>query len=252
MDAIPLDYLCQVDPEEMMKQQQQRQQHQQQEGIHKNKRVYMGPPHVINDPNFFPSVSAIINESKFQTGIYIPDQYCQDVDERWHLALRATFLIKDHATYQSQLDEFLLTGQSNGRFLQLQVMILPPSTYFKIHAHPNIEFEFTLKGCLEEFRFLFHVPKEELAAPSSSSSSSVSSSVSLLRGPNITKDNVFEHYKVETGQCMMNETGSVHQSFTGHEQSCAILVLWSGCHANTLPEQVDDDVDSRLQPLAGW
>jgi hypothetical protein len=243
MDAIPLSYLCPVDPK-LMKQHQQEQHQQEQEGNVTNTTVYMGPAHVIEDPNHFPSVSAVINESKFQTGIYVPDSFCQDLEERWHNAMRKAFDVKEDSAFRPQLDEFLRTGKSNGRPLQLQVMVLPPATYFKIHAHPNIEFELTLKGCLEEFRFLFRVPKEELLAQSSSSSS--------LRGPNITRDHVFQHLKVEAGQCMINETGSVHQSFTGLQQPCALLVLWSGCHANTRPEQVDQDIDRRLKPTAGW
>jgi hypothetical protein len=252
MDAIPLRYLLQVDPEEMKRQQHQQQQSQsqpQQQVTTRNdkKKVFMGPAHVIHDPSHFPSISTVINESKFQTGIYIPDQYCQDVEECWHEAIRNAFLQsnKHSKNYHSQLEEFLQTGTSNGRLLQLQIMVLPPSTFFKIHAHPNIEFEVTLQGCLEEFRFLFHVPKEELALSSSSSSSS-------LRGPNITKNHVFQHETVKAGQCMINEIGSVHQSYTGQQQSCTILVLWSGCHANTRPEQVDQDVDPQLKPTAGW
>jgi hypothetical protein len=47
--------------------------------------------------------------------------------------------------FQKELDEYLETGLSNGRKLRLQVMVLPPGMYFKIHAHPNIEFEVTLR-----------------------------------------------------------------------------------------------------------
>jgi hypothetical protein len=100
------------------------------------------------------------------------------------------------SNFKAELEEFLKSGLSNGRKLRLQVMVLPPGMYFKIHAHPNIEFELTLAGCLEEFRFLFRVPSDELACKNP-------------RGPNITENHVFEHRGVPAGKCMINETGSV-------------------------------------------
>jgi hypothetical protein len=235
--AVPLSYICHIDPEDM----------EQSDDLPK---MYMGPAHVIDDVHNFPSISQVINESKLQTGVYVPDKYCQDFDEKWHQSLRHMF--GRDPKFQEQLQEFLSNnGLSNGRPLQLQVMSLPPTTYFKIHAHPNIEFELTLKGCLEEFRFLFHVPKEDLAGNNNNNNSG-GKSPPALRGPNITKEHVFQHVRVEAGKCMINEVGSVHQSFTGHHGPCVLIVLWSGCHANVRPDQVEQGVDRKLKPEAGW
>ncbi|KAG7344607.1 hypothetical protein IV203_022615 [Nitzschia inconspicua] len=238
MEAIPISYLCHyIDPDEVKIDVDNRNNEPGSSSSRNKSKLYKGPAHIVEDPNNFPSISEIVNESKHHTNIYIPDKYCQEFDRRWHSSVQTLF--GRDPNHLADWTEFLETGQSNGHQLQLQVMVLPPGMFFKIHAHPNIEFELTLKGCLEEFRFMFRVPREELQGES-------------LKGPNITKKHFFQHFKVESGKCMINEVGSVHQSYTGNKEECALIVLWSGCHANTRPEQVANDVDRKLQPEAGW
>jgi hypothetical protein len=197
--------------------------------------IYLGPAHPVQDIHHFPSVSAVINESCMSTGIEIIPGLETKFDEAWFH--RLTLMFQDKGM-QHQLDEFLTTGKSNGRSLKLQVMVLPPGKYFKIHAHPNIEFECTLKGRLCEFRWLFVVPPEELKGESP-------------LGPDIGKTDMFFEEVVKEGECLVNEIGSVHQSFTAPDEGCAIIVLWSGCHANTHPSRVENS-DCRLRPNAGW
>jgi hypothetical protein len=189
----------------------------------------------VEDPQSFPSVSHIVNESKHKTGIQVLPEHQDDFDQEWRRAMQQVF--DQHPTASSELNDYLSTGFSNGRKLKLQIMFLPPGMHFKIHAHPNIEFIVTLRGCLLEFRWSFCVPSHELTGETPT-------------GPEIAANSVFEHRSLETGQCMLNEVGSVHQSFTGKEP-CAILVLWSGCHANTEPSKCHNS-DERLKPHAGW
>jgi hypothetical protein len=198
--------------------------------------IYLGPAHHIQDTQNFPSVSTIINESSARTGIEIIPGFEAKFDEMWFQRMTLMFQAKG---MQHQLNEFLTTGKSNGRLLKLQIMVLPPGRYFKIHAHPNIEFECTLKGRLCEFRWLFVVPPETLREGDSP------------LGPDIGKTDMFFEDAVAEGECLVNEIGSVHQSFTAPDEGCAIIVLWSGCHANTNPSQVANS-DCRLRPLAGW
>jgi hypothetical protein len=221
MDTKALEYLATEDPQGM-------------DGGDTN--LYIGPRHVVDDTNNFPSPSAVINESKLKTGVYVPDEHASAFDREWRESLDKGFSVNPEI--KRELDSFLQTGLSNGRKLRLQVMVLPPGMCFKIHAHPNIEFELTLSGRLEEFRSLFRVPADEFRGDQ-------------LVGPSISSHDVFEHRKVDPGQCMINEIGSIHQSFTGKDEPCSILVLWSGCHANTPPENVNSN-DDRLQPTAGW
>ena len=120
------------------------------------------------------------------------------------------------------------------------MMILPPGKYFKIHAHPNIEFACTLLGTLREFSWFFHQPIDEM---------NVSMKDKLI-GPTIPENHPFEYNTCGQGKCIMNEVGSIHQTFTGGD-GCVILVLWSACHANTHPSCVFNK-DKRLMPSAGW
>ena len=200
--------------------------------------VYVGPAHWIDDVTSFPSVSAVLEESRRETGISVLPEYQAAFDETWFRSLKRCFEQHSDANVTQELTEYLTTGRSNGRKLKLQIMILPPGLYFKVHAHPNIEFEVTLSGCLEEFRWLFRVQASNLTGQSPT-------------GPEIASTHAFEHYKVPAGRCMLNETGSVHQSFTSRESSCCILVMWLGCHANTHPSKIFHN-DPRLKPSAGW
>ena len=197
--------------------------------------VFLGPAHEVDDPKSFPSASSIINESSDQTGIRIRPGHESAFDVGWSQNMRRDFGESDAA---HEFDEYLKTGLSNGRKLRLQVMVIPAGMYFKIHAHPNIEFECTLKGSLHEFRWDFRVPSEKLTGD-------------CPTGPEIAATHLFEHHEVKAGCCMVNEIGSVHQSFTSKEGGCSMLILWSGCHAYTHPSSVKN-TDDRLRPSAGW
>lgn len=207
--------------------------------INKNE-LYLGPDHWIENTSKFPSVSAIINESQSKIGLSIAPQYMEKFDKEWKENLHKIFR---ESQYEEELENYFTTGLSNGRPLKLQVMILPPGMYCRIHAHPNIEFELTLHGTLQEFRWLWRV------TPSSDDDGGVLTGDSPS-GPEIAKQSPFVHNRVKKGQCMLNETGSVHQSFT-EDDGCVILVLWSGCHANIHPSRIYN-TDPRLKSCAGW
>jgi hypothetical protein len=200
--------------------------------------LYAGPRRVIEDIKNFPSVSTVVNESTKETGVSVAQEHQQAFDEAWRHQLQQAFTSSGTETAQ-ELKEFETTGKSNGYKLGLQVMVLAPGKYFKVHAHPNIEFEYTMLGTLQEFRWLFRQPAEELQNGKE------------LTGPEIAATHMFQEAVCQTNQCMINETGSVHQSFTSSDQGCVILVLWSGCHANTHPSRVLN-LDTRLRPSVGW
>lgn len=249
MDTKALNYIRPVDPEDPKLKELL---------VKDDDDLYVGPVHSVGEKDqpggtntssgsdhFFPSPSAVLNESRYQTGVYVADEETQAFDDEWRASLTRCF---EQAKRRDQLDEFLTSGRSNGRRLRLQVMVLPPGMYFKIHAHPNIEFELTVKGNLEESRFAFCMPAQDLAPLPAADTNHTNPP---LVGPNIRETDTLVHNQVKAGQCMINEVGSVHQSFTGTEGPCAILVLWSGCHANTRPDQVAC-TDCRLKPQAGW
>lgn len=201
--------------------------------------LYTGPRHVIDNIQNFPSISTVVNESTQETGVSVAQEHQQAFDEAWRHELQKAFTVSGIAETAKELKDFEITGKSNGYQLGLQVMVLGPGKYFKVHAHPSIEFEYTMLGTLREFRWLFRQPSEELREGKE------------LTGPEIAATHMFEEKVVQTNQCMINETGSVHQSFTSSDQGCVILVLWPGCHANTHPSRVLNR-DTRLKPSAGW
>lgn len=206
--------------------------------INSKTELYIGPSHEVESIDSFPSVSDVINESSGHTGVSVPPEKKAAFDKAWREQMRRCF-DAEGPEIAKQLDEYESTGMSNGRKLRLTVMVLSPGKYFKIHAHPNIEFEYTMLGCLREFRWLFTVPADELRGDGKQ-----------LTGPEIAATHMFEEKASPQNHCMLNETGSVHQSFTS-DQACVLLVLWSGCHANTHPSCVFNS-DSRLRPSAGW
>ena len=198
--------------------------------------IKLGNCHKVSENNF-PSLSDIVNEMSAETGISVKKNKEHEFDSEWHKSLENIFR---RSGFEEELEEYKSLGSSNGYPLRLQLMILPPKKCFKIHAHPNIEFECTLLGALCEFRWLFKQSADEIHA----------SNKDNIKGPTIPENSPFEYRKIRQGQCMLNEKGSVHQSFS-EDDGCVILVLWSGCHANTHPSCVFNK-DKRILPSAGW
>ena len=153
-----------------------------------------------------------------------------------------------------ELDAWLDTGLSNGRPLKLVVMAIKPDVWFsverisvgempreipfaqawfKVHAHPNIEFEQTLVGSLHEVRLCGDPP----TLPDGD------------EGPDLRRALDWEAGTVPAGEFVVNAVGSVHQSFTEGD-GALIVVLWSGCHANVRPEKCPSS--NLLRPGAGW
>jgi hypothetical protein len=236
--------------------------------------IYTGPFHKIEKKHdsssslSFPSVSDVINESRQYTGVSVTDDdQRQALDAAWRAQMRHLFRSAGKETFQEWLN-FEETGKSNGYTLGLQVMVLSPGKCFKIHAHPNIEFEYTMLGTLREFRSChFKANASDLTATSVPAGRDDDNDNDddggnnkntrpppppppppLLQGPDIAASYMFEERSCPQNHCMLNETGSVHQSFTSPHEGCAILVLWSQCHANTHPSRVFT-TDARLRPL---
>ena len=87
--------------------------------------------------------AALINSVAHETRFTI--ESAAEFNARWRAALRERF---EAQGVVDELDAWLATGLSNGRPLKLEVMALKPNAWFKVHAHPNMEFEQTLVGAL--------------------------------------------------------------------------------------------------------
>ena len=266
---------------------------------------FVGPRHTITDPNNLPSPSAVVNESSCKTGVAISSTNSEAFDKAWLDGMHELFLekLQQQNKYGSitqsdrtELHDFLETGLSNGRQLILQIMICPPGKCFQIHAHPNIESMLTLNGSLHELRsigppieppsYYYCKPppqqptaiKEKNQMSDESKEKDVCGSeseintkkVKSIDGPSIPFTTLFEKKATVTGQLIVNEIGSVHQSYTvgdinpkhnnvdgfkdvedeDNVRGVAMLVLWSGCHANTHPSRVFTR-DNRLRLFVG-
>jgi len=157
--------------------------------------------------------------------------------EQWQAALSDG--LQDH---QEELAELLSTSTSNGRQIRWDVMKIGGNVSFSLHAHPNVELIYVVKGAIHEYRYTAVSPKTifdpnddegpDLSSPAVSSTAT-NSSISLP---------LFVHQSVSAGGFIVNNKGSIHLSFTKEDEETILLVLWSGKHA-LLP--------SEFQPQAG-
>jgi len=130
----------------------------------------------------------------------------------------------------SDMTNVYSTGTSNGKKLKVCMMRISPNTAFKLHAHPNIEVIYCLKGCIREYR-LVGLPL------------TIAQDRRVLDSNDFIKLNNgrrFEYRVCSSSNCILkdqsdkchamgpflfNETGSVHLSFTTDE-GCLLLVIW--------------------------
>jgi len=123
------------------------------------------------------------------------------------------------------------TGTSNGKKLKVCMMRISPNTAFKLHAHPNIEVIYCLKGCIREYR-LVGTPlsiAEDRQALDSSDIITLNNGRSFEYRACCSNSCVLNEDKSDKCQIMgpflFNETGSMHLSFTTDE-GCLLLVIW--------------------------
>lgn len=206
------------------------------------------PPSPGHSTAHLPSPSEVVNASTPHTGVCVPPAECRAFDEAWLAKMTAAFATLGKS---EELSEVLEKGTSNGHPMKLHVMALPPNQWFKIHAHPNLEWELTLAGVLREVRGDFVWPthlleerKGGFADGSWLEAAEEGMEVNL-------KSCGYQELTVPEGEHLANECGSFHQSFTGEEGAC-LLILWSGCHANITQDWVKENHDPRMNPAAGW
>jgi hypothetical protein len=137
-----------------------------------------------------------------------------------------------HENSNDDLAEFLRTSLSSGRQLHWSVMDCAPGTQFNMHAHPNIEVVYCIRGALHEIR-MSGEPFER------------SFKSGKVYGPNLTQlDRSWYFGTLPQGEWLVNEVGSIHKSFTAtNGDGCLLMCLWGGGHADIKqgeePERVD-------------
>jgi hypothetical protein len=142
------------------------------------------------------------------------------------------------------LTEFLHTSLSSGRQLHWSVMDCAPGTQFNMHAHPNIEVVYCIRGALHEIRMSGEPIERSFKS-------------GQVYGPNLTHlDRSWYFGTLTQGEWLVNEVGSIHKSFTATNGiGCLLICLWGGAHANIQqgeePERINvqqalDRMDEKL------
>jgi hypothetical protein len=133
----------------------------------------------------------------------------------------------------TDFEEATGTGKSHGRQLRFDLMSILPNLSFSLHAHPNVEAIYVVKGAIHEYRY----QGEDLGREVYQNDG--------LKPRLAAKAEQFTRQHVAEGGWIINRPGSVHLSFTCSE-GAELLVLWSGSHFAldgadeplTLPDQV--------------
>lgn len=166
-----------------------------------------------------------------------------DWESSWQTKASALFAAKAGNGPQDYA-QFLQSGQSNEREMSWTVISIPPNRSFPLHAHPSIEVIYVAKGTMHEMRLIGQAPTRDFGVQ--------------LEGPDLsgrTKD-AFTHHAISQGEMLVNEVGSIHQSYT-KEEGCVLLCLWSSAHADIpcchMPKSslLEDDVAETATVIHG-
>jgi hypothetical protein len=141
-------------------------------------------------------------------------------------------------TSNDDLAEFLHTSFSSGRQLHWAVMDCAPGTHFNMHAHPNIEVVYCIRGALHEIRMSGEPIERNFKS-------------GQVYGPNLTQlDRSWYFGTLAQGEWLVNEVGSIHKSFTAtNGNGCLLMCLWGGGHADI--QQGDEPERVNVQQALG-
>jgi hypothetical protein len=139
-------------------------------------------------------------------------------DSSWQAKATSLFAARPGSASQD-FSQFLQSGRSNGREMSWTVISIPPNLSFPLHAHPSIEVIYVAKGVMHEVRLKGDAPTKDFGAQ--------------LEGPDLSdrSSDAFTHHAISQGEMLVNEIGSIHQSFT-KDEGCVLLCLWSNAHAD--------------------
>lgn len=142
----------------------------------------------------------------------------------------ATSGVVSSSTEDKDLREFLISGLSNGRKLQWSMMQCGPGKQFQLHAHPNFEICYCLRGALHEIR----MNGQPLTKTFEADTKSDDTSSNVLKGPDLSSlGRSWNFATLREGEFLINEVGSIHKSFTAtNGEGCQLLLLWGGSHAD--------------------
>jgi hypothetical protein len=154
----------------------------------------------------------------YRQGDFFPAEYLKDFlgsagyefDEP---SFRAAF--KPDATFMQHFQEVLDTGKSCGNDMLWSILRIQPDRAFQLHAHPNIEINYVVKGTLHQK----YIPANDFTLPKE-----------LFGQKQVTNTALpfdsLQESCVRAGSMLLNLPGSTHQSFTKDEE-VVLLCLFS-------------------------
>jgi len=165
----------------------------------------------------------------------------------------------------NDLLEFIrMGGLSNHRSMQWSVLDCGPACQFQLHAHPNLEVIYCIKGELHEIRLdgkpltkSFEQEQQGIVIDSDGNQSNKNESnkktttatatttTTKLQGPDLSHlQRSWKFYTLHQGEFLVNEVGSIHKSFSAtNGNGCLLLVLWGGSHADITKDKEPNSVN---------
>lgn len=138
---------------------------------------------------------------------------------------------------------------SNNRQLEWSVMSCPPGVQFQLHAHPNIEVIYCIRGSLHEVRMNGPPVTRRFEEHGSDNFS-----MTKVSGPELTYlQRSWSFGTLNSSQWLVNEVGSIHKSFTSStsDGGCDLLVLWGGSHANISHPPITPNIQKAVDFMDG-
>lgn len=154
----------------------------------------------------------------------------------------------------ADLADILQNGRSNSHPLRLQLIAFPTNCELKVHVHAAVELAVPLYGEYCQRRSKLLLPRDglhrsvehALGTPLSNfSQQPTPQELAIIKKdlskrvsfPNAGIEGRFEKESLYQGQCLVNQVGSVHQSFTSDENPCLLWVLGPNVQAHFLRGQ---------------
>jgi hypothetical protein len=166
------------------------------------------------------------------------------VQQAWEKLATTIHTSSDEDHESNDLIQFFRAGGlSNHRKLQWALMDCAPGCQFHLHAHPNLELVYCIKGELHEIRLQdddnIITKSFEPMSPATTNNGN-SNKNPKLRGPSLIGcPRPWRFGTLEAGRWLVNRVGTIHKSFTAtNGEGCILLTLWGGSHANINDEPV--------------
>jgi len=144
------------------------------------------------------------------------------------------------------IDFFRNEGKSNHRQLEWALMDCAAGCQFHLHAHPNLELVYCIKGELHEVRLVEEDVDDDqedegrfrLVTEFEETGEITKNQNPQVIGPSLIGcTRPWRFGTLSQGRWLVNRVGTIHKSFTATKgDGCILLVLWGGSHAN-IPQE---------------